>query len=262
MKSRCYYEKNNFSDKKETIVFLHGLTGTSDVWEKYFNYFKKNYNVIRIDLLGHGRSKRPYAFNKYKLSYLALSVLEVLEKENIKETNFVCHSFSFLVSLELYRIRKEMVRSFVFISPYAPNRKRFLCKLSIAASFPVSFFFYFMPVVGKYALNDYSRKPVTKEVDLKRVFWDTFNTGFKSYVGLNFYSLRFDDLDFAKKIDVPVLVMSGENDRIILWDDVKRISDKMRTSTLIKLKNRDHIILYPYFNELVVLIEEFFRNLK
>jgi len=262
MKSLCYYEKNNFSDKKETIVFLHGLTGTSDVWEKYYDYFKKDYNVVRIDLLGHGRSRRPYAFNKYRLSSLALNVLEVLEKEGIKDANFICHSYSFLVSLELYRMRKKMFKSFVFISPYAPNRKRFLCKLSILVSFPLGMFFYFLPVVGRYLLNDYSRKPVTREVDLRRVFWDTFNTGFKSYVGLNFYSLRFNDLDFAKEIDVPVLIMSGENDGIIFWDDVKRISDKIKTSTLIKLKNKDHIILYPYFNELVVLIEEFLENLE
>ncbi len=258
----CYYEKNNFNKKKETVVFLHGLTGTSDVWEKYYDFFKKKYNVIRIDLLGHGRSKRPYRFSKYSLNSLALNALDVLDKEKIENAHFICHSYSFLISLELYRMRKKMFRSFVFISPYAPNKNRFTWKLSILASYPFGALFYFMPVIGKYSLSDYKTNLITKEVDLKRAFWDAVNTGFKSWVGLNYYAIRFDDLEYAKEIDVPVFIMSGENDGVILWDDVKRIAKRIKNVKLMKLKGKDHIILYPYFDELVVYIEEFLKKVK
>jgi len=262
MKGACYYEKNNFSDKKETIVFLHGLTGTSDAWQKYFDYYKKDYNVIRIDLLGHGRSRRPYAFNRYRVYSLALSVLEVLDKEKIKNANFVCHSFSYLVSLELHKIRKKMFRSFVFISPFAPNNKRTAWKVTKFISLLLGWSVYLVPTIGKYRLSDYHSRPITKEIDIRRAFSDIVNTGFKSYVGLNYYAIRYDDLDFAKEIEVPVLIMSGENDGIVYWEDVKTIAGKISTSTLIKLENRDHMILSPHFNELVALMDEFFFNLK
>ncbi|MBQ6258178.1 MAG: alpha/beta hydrolase, partial [Lachnospiraceae bacterium] len=49
-----YYEKiNNNSDK--WVLFIHGLGGSIETWKYQLEDFR-SYNIIRVDLMGHGKS--------------------------------------------------------------------------------------------------------------------------------------------------------------------------------------------------------------
>ena len=49
-----YYEKiDNNSDK--WVLFIHGLGGSVETWKYQIKDFK-DYNIIRVDLMGHGKS--------------------------------------------------------------------------------------------------------------------------------------------------------------------------------------------------------------
>ena len=47
---------------------MHGAGGSSSIWYKQLRAFKENFNVLLIDLRGHGKSKKPIYENlkKYK----------------------------------------------------------------------------------------------------------------------------------------------------------------------------------------------------
>src|SRR5690625_2224239 len=38
----------------ETIILLHGFTGTHATWEPYMDQWKQNYQVVAMDMPGHG----------------------------------------------------------------------------------------------------------------------------------------------------------------------------------------------------------------
>ena len=38
------------------LVLLHGFTGDSKTWNPFFKQWRKNRNVIVIDIIGHGQS--------------------------------------------------------------------------------------------------------------------------------------------------------------------------------------------------------------
>ena len=38
------------------ITFIHGAGGSSSIWFNQVRFFKKYFNVLLIDLRGHGRS--------------------------------------------------------------------------------------------------------------------------------------------------------------------------------------------------------------
>ena len=47
--------KNFESD--QWVTFVHGAGGSSSIWYRQIKEFKKHFNVILLDLRGHGKSK-------------------------------------------------------------------------------------------------------------------------------------------------------------------------------------------------------------
>ena len=42
----------------EWITFVHGAGGSSTIWYKQIKYFSKKYNLLLLDLRGHGKSNQ------------------------------------------------------------------------------------------------------------------------------------------------------------------------------------------------------------
>ena len=58
------------------VVFIHGAGGSSTIWFKQINAYRKEYNVLLIDLRGHGRTKVDEEVNK-KLVYSFPSIVSL-----------------------------------------------------------------------------------------------------------------------------------------------------------------------------------------
>jgi pimeloyl-ACP methyl ester carboxylesterase len=58
----CY----RHAEAQEWVTFVHGAGGSSSIWFKQLKAFKQIYNVLLLDLRGHGNSKVPLknAFDK------------------------------------------------------------------------------------------------------------------------------------------------------------------------------------------------------
>ena len=82
------YENKNSS---QWVTFVHGAGGSSSIWFKQIRDFKNQYNVLLLDLRGHGQSKAGLktAFkNKYTFSSLSNDILEVLNHLKIEKSHF------------------------------------------------------------------------------------------------------------------------------------------------------------------------------
>ena len=75
------------------VTFVHGAGGSSSIWFKQIRDFQKHYNVLLLDLRGHGNSAQPTlkeAFQKkYTFTALANDILEVLDHLKIERSHFV-----------------------------------------------------------------------------------------------------------------------------------------------------------------------------
>ena len=52
-----YYKTIKHPTSKEWTIFIHGAGGSSKVWFKQIRAFSENFNVLMLDLRGHGKSK-------------------------------------------------------------------------------------------------------------------------------------------------------------------------------------------------------------
>ena len=55
---RIYYRTNEFKSDRLTLVFVHGVSGSSSAWLPYEKIFENKYNVLTYDIRGHGLSKK------------------------------------------------------------------------------------------------------------------------------------------------------------------------------------------------------------
>lgn len=70
-------ETNNFP----YIFLIHGFTGSLEDWHQFEKFFPKDYNLVGIDLIGHGKSDSPAQLDYYSTKSIIRQIKKV--KENI-----------------------------------------------------------------------------------------------------------------------------------------------------------------------------------
>ena len=100
----------------EWITFVHGAGGSSTIWHKQIKYFSKKYNLLLLDLRGHGKSKsisiNPFK-KKYTFNYITNDILEVINAEKIKKTHFVGISLGTILIRNFAEKYPERVKSLI-----------------------------------------------------------------------------------------------------------------------------------------------------
>jgi len=81
-----------------TLVFIHGLSCDSRYWQKQTPYFSKKYQVVTIDLAGHGHSGS--SRTKYSMDMFGSDVAAVIEKIRAKKVILLGHSMGGAVILD------------------------------------------------------------------------------------------------------------------------------------------------------------------
>ncbi|WP_338410838.1 alpha/beta fold hydrolase, partial [uncultured Flavobacterium sp.] len=70
------------------ITFVHGAGGSSSIWFKQIRDFQKHYNVLLLDLRGHGESKNKIKITSSKYTFKAITedILEVIDYLKIQSS--------------------------------------------------------------------------------------------------------------------------------------------------------------------------------
>ena len=92
--------------RKETsswVTFVHGAGGSIAIWYKQLRDFKKEHNVLLVDLRGHGKSKSPIyqKLKSYTFDAISDEVIEVLNHLKIKKSHFVGISLGTIIIREI-----------------------------------------------------------------------------------------------------------------------------------------------------------------
>ena len=110
--------------KKDTLVFLHGWGQNIEMMKPVADPFKDDFNIIIIDLPGHGESEEPDSI--YTVYDYVNCVKELLDSLKIKNPILIGHSFGGKTSL-LYASMYEVKKLILF----APSYKKEIEKLSL-----------------------------------------------------------------------------------------------------------------------------------
>lgn len=94
------------------VTFVHGAGGSSSIWHKQLREFKEHYNVLLLDLRGHGKSKLEIE-GSYCFDLLTEDIVAVLDHENVQTAHFVGISIGTLLIRNLAEKYPEKVESLI-----------------------------------------------------------------------------------------------------------------------------------------------------
>ena len=234
----------------QPIVFHHGWPLSADDWDNQMLFFlDKGYRVIAHDRRGHGRSSQ--AVNGNEMDTYAADVAELTAKLDLRNAIHIGHSTGGgEVAHYVARHGKGRVAKAVLLDAVPPIMVK---SDTNPGGTPISIFddlrrqlaanrsqFYLdLPSGPFYGFN---RPGAKVSQGLIQNWWrQGMMGGAKAhYDGI----VAFSQTDFSedlKKIDVPVLVMHGDDDQIVPFADSAPLSAKLlKKGTLKVLKGTPH----------------------
>ena len=249
---------NDFRTDRPTLVFIHGLSGSSSAWLPYEELFESQYNLLTIDLRGHGMSDKPRRYDAYALKNFVDDVYKLLNHASVGKCIFVSHSFGTLIALEFIVAHQELVSRAIFLSPTAYLDNIRGSSLVRAGSIVLAALFRLIPfhpvIRGRV---DYSRYHYTGDWDMRRIFSDISRTTLRVYIYClaHAYAVNYDEL--WKEIRVPTLIMHGTEDSYIPASHSVQLSKEIQHATLVLLPRANHIIVLNNIPEVSHHIETF-----
>jgi len=93
------------------LVLVHGFLGSSEMWYPQKEFFSKYYRVIAPALPGFGESSKTKSLDN--ISEMANTVLELINKKNIKEFNLMGHSMGGMIVQEMAKLSGEKINKLI-----------------------------------------------------------------------------------------------------------------------------------------------------
>lgn len=113
---KLHVDDRTIGNPKETLIFLHGIAGSGQMWEKVLAELR-DVRVISMDLLGFGHSPRPTHLD-YTIADHTRMVRYTLQKKRIKgKIHLVGYSLGGLVAVEYATHYKRDVASLILCAP-------------------------------------------------------------------------------------------------------------------------------------------------
>jgi len=106
-----YYELTGEGDP---LLLIHGLGSSTRDWEEQVPFFSEKYQVITIDLRGHGKTDKPKG--PYSIKMFAEDIAELLKKLGITSTHVLGISLGGGVAFQFAIDFPGLVRSLVIVN--------------------------------------------------------------------------------------------------------------------------------------------------
>ena len=110
-----YHKTFELGPDRDWVVFVHGAGGSSSIWFKQLRAYREHFNVLLLDLRGHGQSNQLQQVVKGHYSFRAVTedILRLLDHLRIPRAHFVGISLGTILIRHLAELCPERVKSMV-----------------------------------------------------------------------------------------------------------------------------------------------------
>lgn len=256
--------KNN---GKPTIIFLHGYALCSPIWAYQFEILRENYDLIAIDLRGHGASD--VGEDGITLGTIANDVYDVIESLELDNVVFVAHStggVAAMAYLENYPIHaKEHVAGLCLVSTLAHPPYHHMENISEAfarstLTGKAFHFFTDVPLIGfpmmRFALGKKASNGIAEFV--RRCIISTNKEVCGRYLQI---LASFNYVDVLEEYQGPSSVIVGTSDPVTPLRDAEIVANALGTTETI-MKDVGHCPMLESPDEFNNSLFDFFDQIE
>jgi pimeloyl-ACP methyl ester carboxylesterase len=240
----------------EWVVLVHGAGGSSSIWFRQLRAYREEFNVLLVDLRGHGgsaalndgRERKPYTFEA-----ISREVVEVLDDAGIERAHFVGMSLGSLVIRTIADIAPERVRSLVLGGAIVRlnSRSRILVVIGHAVK-------RFIPFMWLYRLYAWIMMPRFRHRESRLIFVQEAQKLARNEF-LRWYRMTMEltpvlRLFEERPLDIPMLYLMGGEDHMFL-PAARSIALRQRNAVLRVIEKCGHVCnieQYDMFNRISI----------
>ncbi|MBN8209085.1 alpha/beta hydrolase [Bacillus sp. NTK071] len=233
-----YYESNGSC--KEPIILLHGLGGNYGIFNKQIAEYKKEFDVLAINLPGHGKSPDTSSYQSpFSTNLVVNEVLTTMNKLNIEKAHVVGISLGSVVIHHMLQRAPDRVKSAVLggcITRFTP--------LSLFLLHTGSLVKGFVPHMWLYKLFAHIMMPKSNHASSRRIFIREAAKMKRSNF-LAWYKLAHEVRTTYKNVqknsaDIAKLYITGEEDHLFVKPLVRDTMNDESAQHLI-IENCGHV---------------------
>jgi pimeloyl-[acyl-carrier protein] methyl ester esterase len=226
------------------LLFIHGWSFNSGIWKGQIEHLRDQFQIIAVDLRGHGKSGAGKA--KLTLEQFASDLAHLVERLELREVNLLGWSMGGSIALRLSLSCPERMKSLILVSttPSLIQREGFPHALP-----PVVVKRLRVQVTRSHrkalkAFRDMILSPEEEELDTIDTIKNNLSheiNGSKETAEESLASLMEEDLrNSLYRISLPTLIIHGDRDRICLPGAALFLRERLSNAKLLILKGCGH----------------------
>ncbi len=238
----------DFDIKKQSILLIHGSGLTHIVWSLHEQFYTtQGYNVLSVDLPGHGNSEGPSLKSIEEISDWIKSLMNVLD---IKKLIIIGHSQGSLVGIDFAARYPDLINSLVLAAgSYKMPVNQDLINYAEAGDEKAVLLMMKWGYEGSKAFI--GGNPVKKIINSSREIREVLA------VDLNACNNYKGGKESLEKINCPTLCIFGDLDKMVPLEVGNKMVSMIKNSEKKIINNCGHMIIFEKAFEMRNLVKEF-----
>ena len=238
----------DFDKEKPSILLMHGSGLTHIVWSLHEQFYaSQGFNVLSVDLPGHGNSEGPSLESIEKISNWVKSLMNVL---GIKRIIIIGHSQGSLIGIDFASRYPDLISSLVLVAgTYKMPVNQDLIDYAEAGDEKAVLLMMKWGYEGSKAFI--GGNPVKKIINSSRDIREILA------VDLNACNNYKDGKESLKKINCPTLCIFGDLDKMVPLEVGNKMASMIKNSEKKIINNCGHMIIFEKALEMRKTVKEF-----
>lgn len=241
------YEVNT-TGEGPPLLLLHGFTGSAESWNTFVPQWSQSYEVITIDLIGHGRTDAPHDPARYSMAHALDDLVALLHILNMPKITLLGYSMGGRLALSLAVDHPSLVEALILesstpgLAKEAERQARVVQDHQLAARIEQRGIEWFVDYWEQLPLFSPVKKlPEHVQAALRQQRLNNDAIGLaNSLRGMGTGAQR-SNWDELVGLDMPVLLIVGELDEKF-HGIAKQMATSIRNCTVVPVAQAGHLI--------------------
>lgn len=213
------YLTNDVIDPAITLVFIHGFPFNKNMWLPQFQEIQEGVKVYALDVRGHGGTTSGHGF--FNIDVFADDLIAFIEKMNLEKVVICGCSMGGYIALRAYEKAPSLFKGLILSDTHSfsdDNRAKINRFDTIQAVLSYGKRVFSIGFVGKV----FSNKTLSEKPEVVELIKSTIRRNSERDICATLLALasRTDTGASLKNIKVPVLIIRGEEDKLVSLEKV------------------------------------------